>query len=76
MNEALGSFIVPPSATGFVILAVIAAPVAFLLMGALFGGPRNIRVPVLFLGVLGLLVSGTIVGFAVIGTLLSHVLPG
>jgi hypothetical protein len=76
MNEAVGSFIVPPSATGFVILAVIAVPVALLLMAAMFGSPRNARLPVLFMGAAVMLVGGTIVGFAAIGALLSHVVPG
>lgn len=76
MNEALGSFIVPPSATGFVILAVIGIPVAFLLAAAMFGSPRNARLPVLFVGAAVTLVGATIVGFAAIGVLLSHVVPG
>ncbi len=60
---------------GFVVLAIIVGPVVLLTIAAMFGAPRNFRVPALFLGSLVLLVGAIIVSFAAVGVLLKFVVP-
>jgi hypothetical protein len=65
----------PPGAIGYVVLGLIVIPVVVLVASAIFGSPRNTRVPGLFLICMGLLVSATVVGFAAFGALLGLVFP-
>lgn len=60
---------------GFVVLAIIVGPVILLTLVAMFGAPRNIRVPGLFLGSLILLIGGLIASLAIVGRLLGFVVP-
>ena len=60
---------------GFVVLAVIVGPVVMLTLAAMFGAPRNFRVPGLFLGALILLIGALIGGFAIGGRLLGFIVP-
>jgi hypothetical protein len=68
-------FTIPPGFIGYVVLGLIAIPVIVLVSSAIFGAPRNMKVPGLFVVCLGVLISATIVGFALIGSLLGFVLP-
>ncbi len=65
----------PPGAIGYVVLGLIVVPVVVLVASAIFGSPRNTRVPGLFLACVVLLISATIVGFAAFGSLLGLVFP-
>ncbi|OGO40283.1 MAG: hypothetical protein A2147_00615 [Chloroflexi bacterium RBG_16_57_8] len=67
---------IPPSMIGFVVLALILVPVVVLISSAIFGAPRNSRVPALFLAAVVILISVTIIGFAAFGSLLGLVFPG
>ncbi len=68
-------FSIPPGYIGFVVLGLIGIPVVLLVSSAIFGAPRNMKVPGLFLVCLGVLISATVVGFALIGSLLGFVFP-
>ena len=72
--ESVG-FSLPTGYIGYLVLALIVTPVVILVTSAVVGGPRDSRVPGLFLVCLGVLISATIVGFAVIGKLLGLVIP-
>jgi len=65
----------PPSMIGYVVLLLIAVPVVILIITAISAQPRNTRVPILFLASVGILISATIVGFALVGSLLGLVFP-
>jgi hypothetical protein len=68
-------FSIPSGYLGFVVLGLIGIPVVLLVSSAIFGAPRNMKVPGLFLVCLGVLISATIVGFALVGSLLGFVFP-
>ena len=72
--ESVG-FSLPTGYIGYLVLALIVTPVVILVTSAVVGGPRDLKVPGLFLVCLGVLISATIVGFAVIGKLLGLVIP-
>jgi hypothetical protein len=67
---------IPANMIGFVVLTLIFVPVIILVSSAAFGAPRNSRVPLLFLASVVLLISGTVAGFALFGSLLGLVFPG
>ena len=73
-DESVG-FSLPTGYIGYVVLALIVTPVVILVASAVLGGPRDWKVPGLFLVCLGVLISATIVGFALIGKLLGFVIP-
>ncbi len=73
-SESTG-FSIPAGYLGYVVLGLIVIPVAVLVASAVFGHPRNMKVPGLFLICLGGLISATVVGFALIGALLGFVFP-
>jgi hypothetical protein len=60
---------------GFVIMAIIVGPVIAIILASMFGSPRTLRMPGLFLGSLIILVGALISGFAIIGLLLRFVVP-
>jgi hypothetical protein len=66
---------IPPSMIGFVVLALIVTPVVILIASAIFGAPRNSKVPTLFLASVVVLISATIIGFALFGSLLGLIFP-
>ncbi len=68
-------FSIPAGYLGYVVLGLIVIPVAVLVASAIFGHPRNMKVPGLFLICLGGLISATVIGFALIGALLGFVFP-
>ena len=68
-------FSLPTGYIGYLVLALIVTPVVILVTSAVVGGPRDLKVPGLFLVCLGVLISATVVGFAVIGKLLGLVIP-
>ena len=74
-NNAVAGEFSGSGTIGFVVLAVIVSPVILLTLAAMFGSPRNFRVPGLFLGSLILLV-GTLIGFfAAANVLLGFIVP-
>lgn len=68
-------FSIPAAYIGYVVLGLIITPVVVLVASAVFSHPRNMKVPGLFLVCLGVLISATVVGFALIGSLLGFVFP-
>ncbi len=66
---------IPAAYMGYVVLGLIVTPVVVLVASAVFGHPRNMKVPGLFLICLGTLISATVVGFGLIGVLLGFVFP-
>jgi hypothetical protein len=74
-SESEAAVGIPPSMIGFVVLALIGIPVIALILSAIFGSPRNSRVPALFLGAVAVLISATIIGFAAFGAMLGLVFP-
>ena len=68
-------FRIPSAYIGFVVLGLILIPVITLVLSAIFGAPRNIKVPGLFMVCLAVLISATVAGFALIGSLLGFVFP-
>ncbi len=60
---------------GFIVLAIILSPVILLTIAAIFGTPRTLRVPGLFIGSLILLFSAIILGFAASSVLLGFIVP-
>lgn len=60
---------------GFVVLSIIVGPVILLTLAAMFGSPRNFRVPGLFLGSVVLLIGALIGFFAAASLLLKFVVP-
>ncbi|MBI4296776.1 MAG: hypothetical protein HY667_06635 [Chloroflexi bacterium] len=60
---------------GFVVLSIIVGPVIVFTLAAMFGHPRQVRVPGLFIGSVVLLIGSMVAGFFVIGNLLEFVIP-
>ncbi|MBI2836100.1 MAG: hypothetical protein HYX85_00200 [Chloroflexi bacterium] len=60
---------------GFIVLAVILTPVVTLVVISMFGQPRNLRIPTLFLGGFVLMVSALVLGFAALSFILKFVVP-
>ncbi len=60
---------------GFIVLSIIIGPVIVFTLAAMFGRPREFRVPGLFLGSVVLLIGSMIAGFFIIGNLLKFVIP-
>ncbi|MDO8687913.1 MAG: hypothetical protein Q7K41_04925 [Dehalococcoidales bacterium] len=60
---------------GFIVLAIIIGPVVLLTLAAMFGAPRNFRIPGLFVGSVILLIGGLVASLAVIGRLLQFIVP-
>jgi hypothetical protein len=60
---------------GYVVLGVILGPVLILTIASVIEFPKKSRIPELFLGSVFLLISGMVAGFAVIGYLLTFVVP-
>ena len=68
-------FSIPAVYMGYFVLGLIVIPVVILVASAVFGHPRNMKVPGLFLVCLGTLIGATVVGFGLIGALLGFVFP-
>jgi hypothetical protein len=66
--ESESGVAVPP--LGYIVLGLILVPVAFLVTMAIVSGPRNWKVPGLFLLFMGTIVVATIVGLAAAGSML------
>ena len=60
---------------GYIVLAVILIPVIVMAIGGVATRPRNFVVPALFTSAVVLLISGMVLGFAVIGFVLKFVVP-
>jgi len=60
---------------GYIVMGVIAVPVIFLTLSAVFDEPRTFKVPGLFIVSLVLLAGGLIAAFAVLGLLFSLIFP-
>ncbi len=64
-----------PKYIGFIVLSIIVGPVVILTLAAIFGKPRTLKVPGLFIGAVVLLVIVILLSFLVSGVLLQFVVP-
>lgn len=64
-----------PVPIGFIVLAIILAPVIAFSMAAVFSHPRQYRVPGLFIASVVLLIGLMVAGFAAIGIVLKFIVP-
>ena len=65
----------PAVPIGFVVLAVILTPVVTLVLISMFGHPRNLRIPALFVGGFVLLMGTLVFGFAALSFVLKFFVP-
>jgi hypothetical protein len=66
--ESESGVTLPP--LGYIVLGLILVPVAFLVTMAIVSGPKNWKVPGLFVLCMGMIVGATVVGLAAAGSLL------
>lgn len=64
-----------PVPIGYIVLAVILAPVISFALAAVFTHPRQYRVPGLFIASVILLIGAMVAGFAIISVVLKLIVP-
>jgi len=64
-----------PLPIGYIVLAIIMAPVVSFAIAAVFSRPRQYRVPSLFIASVVLLIGLMVVGFFAIGFVLKFIVP-
>lgn len=75
--QSVGSWLTTPENIGFIVLAIILAPILVVTAIALFSlSPlKASRIPALFLSSVVILIGSVLLSFAVIGVLLKFIVP-